>query len=127
MARAAQTQMLESPWSVFTAWNSGDGLHIGEQHLIEIVCPEMSDPELCETLVLTYWEKIAQIIFSERGAGLMCNHIDPQCEKPSMRWLASTLYRNIFQIIFKYFIHFELIELGIWTLVLPLQALCFEH
>ena len=69
----------------FTAWNSGEGLHVGEKHLIDIVCPQMPDAELCETLILTYWEKIANIIFSEEDAALLCNKINPECEFPSMR------------------------------------------
>ena len=70
----------------FTAWNSGEGLHVGEKHLIDIVCPQMPDAELCETLILTYWEKIAKIIFSEEDAALLCNKINPECEFPSMRY-----------------------------------------
>ena len=57
----------------------------------------MPDAEVCETLVLTYWEKIAQIIFSEHGAALMCNHIDPQCEIPSMRWVVYEYFSNYFK------------------------------
>ena len=46
----------------------------------------MPDAELCETLILTYWEKIATIIFSEEDVALLCNKINPECEFPSMRY-----------------------------------------
>merc|ERR1711863_16095 len=78
-------QCREGVNTYFTHWSTGEDLHAGEQHVIQTVCPHFPDPEECETLVMTYWGTIAKIIFSERGAALMCNAIDPQCEVPSKR------------------------------------------
>ena len=48
-------------------------------------CPQMPDIEICEEYVITWWEKISSLIFSETNAGHMCHEINPECEAPQKR------------------------------------------
>ena len=52
------------------------------EFLIIDVCPDMPDADICETWVLTWWAKVAAILFNEHTAGHMCNAINPECDNP---------------------------------------------
>ena len=39
----------------------------------------MEDPQECESGVVTYWGKIAMIIFSEQGATETCHAMNDKC------------------------------------------------
>ena len=45
----------------------------------------MPDNNICETYVLTWWERISALIFNDESAAFMCNAIDPECEVPEER------------------------------------------
>lgn len=47
--------------------------------LIEAVCPQMPEPAGCTVGVLTWWEKIAALIYSEKAANMICSIMDPSC------------------------------------------------
>ena len=51
-----------------------------EQYLMDYVCPEMPEEGGCIVGVLTWWSKIASIIFSEHGTRIVCNGLNSECQ-----------------------------------------------
>ena len=67
-------------------WADPEGSELDEElYLMDNACPQMPDIEICETYVITWWEKISSVIFSETNAGHMCHEINPECEAPQKR------------------------------------------
>ena len=65
-------------------------MHIGEllnfsQFLIEYTCPQMPEPAGCSVGVLSWWEQIGNIIFSEGATFYICSGINNDCSLPSKR------------------------------------------
>ena len=47
----------------------------------EIVCPVINNQTTdCKEKVINWWPIIAQIIYSEEAAVLVCEELDPECE-----------------------------------------------
>ena len=51
-----------------------------EQYLMDYVCPEMPEEGGCIVGVLTWWSKIASIIFSEHSTRIICNGLNSECQ-----------------------------------------------
>ena len=52
-------------------------------------CPQMPEPAGCTVGVLSWWEKIAKIIFSELAAGYVCYGMNQECDVPTPRYVIS--------------------------------------
>ena len=52
-------------------------------------CPQMPEYAGCTVGVLSWWEKIAKIIFSELAAGYVCYGMNQECDVPSPRYVES--------------------------------------
>ena len=46
----------------------------------ENLCPTIEEIDDCEEKVINWWPIIAQIIYSEEAAVLVCEELDPECE-----------------------------------------------
>ena len=72
--------------TIFKDWTDPSGTELDEElFLMDNACPQMPDIEICEEYVITWWEKISSLIFSETNAGHMCHEINPECEAPQKR------------------------------------------
>ena len=67
-------------------WASPETAKIEAEFLIENACPQMPDADLCETNLLTWWEHVAAIIFSQHMSEHMCQEINSECEVPEIRY-----------------------------------------
>jgi hypothetical protein len=45
----------------------------------EKICPTINESTDCEVKVVNWWPIIAQIIYSEEAATLVCEELDPDC------------------------------------------------
>ena len=45
----------------------------------EKICPTIDESSDCEVKVVNWWPIIAQIIYSEEAASLVCEELDPGC------------------------------------------------
>ena len=52
---------------------------------MERTCPQMPDPTGCLIGVISWWDKIAKIIFSKRAAYYVCKGINNDCLLPEKR------------------------------------------
>ena len=57
--------------------------------LMKETCPQMPEPAGCTVGVLSGWEKIAKIIFSELAAGYVCYGMNQECDVPTPRYVIS--------------------------------------
>ena len=60
--------------------------------LMQETCPQMPEPAGCMVGVLSWWEKIAKIIFSDLAAGYVCYGMNQECDVPSPRYVISNPY-----------------------------------
>ena len=67
-------------------WASPETAKVEAKFLIENACPQMPDADICETNLLTWWEHVAAIIFSQPMSRLMCQDLNSECEVPEIRY-----------------------------------------
>jgi len=52
----------------------------------EKICPTINESTDCEVKIVNWWPIIAQIIYSEEAASLVCEELDPGCTHNSALW-----------------------------------------
>ena len=53
----------------------------GQEFIIKaFVCSTFEDPDGCNAGVLTWWRKMAHVLFSEIGAAHVCTGLEPDCD-----------------------------------------------
>ena len=67
---------------MFKDWGSPETAKQEAEYLIKKACPQTPDADMCEINLLTWWEHVAAIIFSEHLSEHMCQEINPECEVP---------------------------------------------
>ena len=72
--------------NLFRAWTSPEAISYEQELLIEATCPQMPEPAGCSVGVLSWWERIAKIIFSDGAAYFVCKGINSECDLPSTRY-----------------------------------------
>ena len=72
---------------LFKQWTSPESISYQQNFLIEETCPQMPEPAGCSVGVLSWWEMIAKIIFSDGAAYFVCKGINSECDLPSTRYV----------------------------------------
>ena len=64
---------------LFKDWTSPKQINSEQQVLIVDTCPHMPDPNKCSEGVESWWEKLAEIIFSDEAGFHYCNAMNANC------------------------------------------------
>ena len=70
--------------AVLAELNSELNLDYQQQIIINEGCPFWPDPEGCATGVMTWWKRLASVVYTDKAAAMVCNALEPACELPSM-------------------------------------------
>ena len=70
---------------MYEDWTTPQFIATEQNFLMERTCPQMPDPTGCLIGVISWWDKIAKIIFSEKAAYYVCNGINNDCLLPEKR------------------------------------------
>ena len=71
---------------MFKDWGSPETAKQEAEYLIKKACPQTPDAIDCEINLLTWWEHVAAIIFSQPMSRLMCQDLNSECEVPEIRY-----------------------------------------
>ena len=71
--------------NLFRAWTSPEAISYEQEFLIEATCPQMPEPAGCSVGVLSWWDKIAKLIWSDEATYFVCNSINTACDLPGTR------------------------------------------
>ena len=69
--------------ALIAALNTDELLARQEELLIAEGCPNWPDPDGCATGVMTWWRKMAAVVYDDNAAAIVCNALEPACELPS--------------------------------------------
>ena len=69
--------------ALFAELNKEENLEYQQQLLIEEGCPGWPDPEGCAVGVTTWWNRMANVVYTDKAVAIVCNALEPSCELPS--------------------------------------------
>ena len=81
--------------NLFRAWTSPEAISYEQEFLIEATCPQMPEPAGCSVGVLSWWEKIAKLIWSDEATYFVCNSINSACDLPGKRLVIKRLLTTV--------------------------------